>query len=158
LPILLVPLDATNLVPITEEFKEKLGREKNTIEADIIHQFLSPGLYFWDILAAVALTDRDIVTIQEYHLEVVIDEENREGEIIPIDGEAFNAQVAMDANRTVFERKFLEIINPTSSTAELFPSTTITTTTVATGKYPGVVAILVGFSIFVGFIRRYRYS
>jgi hypothetical protein len=109
-------LCATNQVPITEEFKVKLGREKHTIEADINHQFLSPGLYFWDILAAVALTDRDIVTIQEYLLDVVLDEENHEGDIIPIDGGPFNAQVAIDANRTAFEAKFLEIVNPTTTT------------------------------------------
>ncbi|MHA1978630.1 MAG: nucleoside hydrolase [Candidatus Hodarchaeales archaeon] len=155
LPILLVPLDATNLVPITEEFKEKLGQEKITTEADIIHQLLSPGLYFWDILAAVALTDRNIVTIQEYHLEVVIDEENHEGETIPIDGQAFNVQVATDANQTAFEMKFLEIINPITTTTEFIPSTT-TTTTVARSTYFGVEAILAVFSVL--FIRRRRNS
>ena len=112
IPILLIPLDATNQVPITAEFKDKLGREKNTPEADIIHQFLSPGLYFWDILTVVALTDRDIVTIQDYHLEVVLDKENHDGETIPNFGESTNAQVAIDANRTAFETKFLEIVNP----------------------------------------------
>ncbi len=129
IPILLVPLDATNQVPITEEFKDKLGREKHTTEADIIHQFLTPGLYFWDILTAVALTDRDIVTIQEYHLEVVLDEKNREGEIIPIEEESFNAQVAIDANRTAFEVKFLEIINPITTTTEKSDSEIIPQTT-----------------------------
>lgn len=96
--ILLVPLDATNQVPITEEFITKLGNEKRTPEAKIIHQYLNPVLWFWDILTAVALTDREIVTIQDYHLEVVIDEENHEGETISIEGESINAQVAIDQN------------------------------------------------------------
>ncbi|MHA2202744.1 MAG: hypothetical protein ACW991_03565, partial [Candidatus Hodarchaeales archaeon] len=82
------------------------------------------ALWFWDILTAVALTDREIVTIQDYHLEVVLDEENHEGETIPIEGESNNTQVAIDADREAFETKFLEIVNPrtettTQSTSEL---------------------------------------
>ncbi|MHA2139130.1 MAG: nucleoside hydrolase [Candidatus Hodarchaeales archaeon] len=125
IPILLVPLDATNQVPITEEFITKLGLEKHTPEAEIIHQYLNPELWFWDILTAVALTDREIVTIQDYHLEAVIDEENHEGETIPIEGESINAQVAIDADREAFETKFLEIVNPRTTTTTTAPSWTV---------------------------------
>lgn len=173
IPILLVPLDATNQVPITEEFKEKLGQQTITTEADIIHQFLTPGLYFWDILTAVALTDRNIVTIQEYHLEIVINKENHEGETLPLDEEIYNAQVAIDANRTAFEAKFLEIVNLIITTTELTPSTTTTTTTTsittqestsetfsstteAISTFPGVVIILIVFSTFILFTRRHE--
>lgn len=111
IPILLVPLDATNQVPITQEFKDKLGDQKNSKEEEIVYQFLDTNLYFWDILTVVALTDPDVVTLDDYFLEVIIDEQNHEGEVIPVDSEITNVQAAIDANRTAFESKFLEIIN-----------------------------------------------
>ncbi len=127
IPILLIPLDATNKVPITEEFKENLGQVKLTPEADITHQFLIPGLYFWDILAAVALTNIEVVTIQDFHLEVVLDKENHEGETVLIEGEPINARVAIDADRSAFETKFLEIINSVETTTPVTTSNDPTT-------------------------------
>ncbi len=129
IPILLIPLDATNKVPITEEFQENLGQVKLTPEANIVHQFLTPGLYFWDILTAVALTDIEVVTIQDFHLEVVLDEENHEGETVSIEGEPINAQVAIDADRSAFEAKFLEIINSVETTTLITETSTTSSTT-----------------------------
>ncbi|MHA2109048.1 MAG: hypothetical protein ACW99R_15195 [Candidatus Hodarchaeales archaeon] len=65
------------------------------------------------------------MTIQDYHLEAVIDEENHEGETIPIEGESINAQVAIDADREAFETKFLEIVNPRTTTTTTAPSWTV---------------------------------
>jgi len=129
IPILLIPLDATNKVPITEEFQENLGQVKLTPEADIAYQFLTPGLYFWDILTAVALTDIEVVTIQDFYLEAVLDEENHEGETVSIEGKPINAQVAIDADRSAFEAKFLEIINSAETT------TTSSTTKLGTSSF-----------------------
>ncbi|MFX0086827.1 MAG: nucleoside hydrolase [Candidatus Hodarchaeota archaeon] len=129
IPILLIPLDATNKVPITEEFQENLGQVKLTPEADIVHQVLTPGLYFWDILTAVALTDIEVVTIQDFHLEVVLDEENHEGETVSIKGEPINAQAAIDADRSAFEAKFLEIINSIETTTLITETSTTSSTT-----------------------------
>jgi pyrimidine-specific ribonucleoside hydrolase len=119
IPILLVPLDATNKVPITKEFKTKLGNEMVTKEAEIVHQFLDTNLYFWDILTVVALSNPEVVTLEMVDLEVVIDQENHEGEILPVDS-GYEAQAAIDADKEAFETQFIAIINstPSSDTSE----------------------------------------
>lgn len=119
IPILLVPLDATNKVPITEEFKTKLGNEMVTREAEIVHQFLDTNLFFWDILTVVALSNPEVVTLEMFDLEVVVDQENHEGEILSVDS-GYEVQAAIDADKDVFETQFIAIINsiPSSDTSE----------------------------------------
>ncbi|MHA2363801.1 MAG: nucleoside hydrolase, partial [Candidatus Hodarchaeales archaeon] len=41
-PIMLIPLDATNKVPVTEDFRTNLGNVMQTPEANIVHQLLTP--------------------------------------------------------------------------------------------------------------------
>lgn len=127
IPIMLVPLDATSKVPVTENFSTTLGNVKTTPEANIVHQLLTPGLYFWDQLTAVALTDPAIVTLEPHRIEIVIDPQNQTGRTKSVIGES-NAQIASDANAPQFENRFIEIINQeeTTTTSETF-TTSITT-------------------------------
>ncbi len=119
IPILLVPLDATNKAPITEEFKTKLGNEMVTKEAEIVHQFLDTNLYFWDILTVVALSNPEVVTLEVFDLEVVIDQENHEGEILSVDS-GYEVQAAIDVDKEAFETQFIAVINsvPSSDSSE----------------------------------------
>jgi pyrimidine-specific ribonucleoside hydrolase len=109
-PITLVPLDATNYVPIKKEFIEKLAKTSVTREAEIACQFMTPGLYFWDQLTAVVVTNPSIVSLKNYHIEVIVEEGNSSGETRSVSGE-INAQVAVKANAQAFENQFVKIIN-----------------------------------------------
>jgi inosine-uridine nucleoside N-ribohydrolase len=79
-PITLVPLDATNKLPLTLEFT-KLFREKaktpesRFLEAVFEHEmdFIKFGIYyFWDPMAASAIVDRDILRLENQKLDVVV--------------------------------------------------------------------------------------
>ena len=70
-PITLVPLDATNEVPVTPEFVAQLDAEKATPEAGFVSALLannaesiaSGSYYFWDPLAAAVMSDPSLVTL-----------------------------------------------------------------------------------------------
>lgn len=78
-PITLVPLDATNEVPVTPEFVEKLEAEKSTPAAEFVATLLennaesiaSGSYYFWDPLAAVVLSNPDLVTLSPRDVTVI---------------------------------------------------------------------------------------
>ena len=70
-PITLVPLDATQHVPVTRSFYEGLKAAHGTRVADFVFRVLSRrrDSYFWDPLAAAILTDR-LATVERRHLQV----------------------------------------------------------------------------------------
>ncbi|TVT08237.1 nucleoside hydrolase [Amycolatopsis bartoniae] len=73
LPVTLVPLDATNFVPITQAYVDRIGAEGTTASARIVyrimtHPIMRDGIalgyfFWWDALAAVfAFGDEGVVT------------------------------------------------------------------------------------------------
>ncbi len=78
-PITLVPLDATNDVPVTPEFVAQLDAEKTTPEAEFVAALLasnaesiaSGSYYFWDPLAAVVMSDPSLVTLTPRDVTVI---------------------------------------------------------------------------------------
>ncbi|NJC95758.1 MAG: hypothetical protein C3F07_08605 [Anaerolineales bacterium] len=79
IPIVLVPLDATNNVPITCRFYNALGDHLNTPAANLVYDILtanldfvdSGGFQFWDSLTSAIFTDPSIATFEEFKLIVV---------------------------------------------------------------------------------------
>ena len=78
-PVTLVPLDATNEVPVTPAFVDRLDAEKSTPEAEFVAALLannaesieSGSYYFWDPLAAVVMSDPSLVTLTPRDVTVV---------------------------------------------------------------------------------------
>ena len=78
-PITLVPLDATNEVPVTPEFVTELEASKSTPEAEFVAGLLannaesieSGSYYFWDPLAAVVMSDPSLVTLTPRDVTVI---------------------------------------------------------------------------------------
>lgn len=78
-PITLVPLDATNEVPVTPEFVARLDSEKASPAAEFVAALFANnmesieggGYYFWDPLAAVVMADPGIVTLTPRTVTVV---------------------------------------------------------------------------------------
>ena len=78
-PITLVPLDATNDVPLTMDFLNQFEADKQTPEAEFIYTALSNsmdfiqsgGYYFWDPLAAGIMADPGLATMAERDVTVI---------------------------------------------------------------------------------------
>ena len=72
-PISLVPLDATNDVPIPRDLAERLAEQRPAAGADLVYELLSrvpsrvagEGQQLWDELAALTVSDPDLVTWEE---------------------------------------------------------------------------------------------
>jgi inosine-uridine nucleoside N-ribohydrolase len=117
-PITLVPMDATNDVPLSMEFYNRLENDRTTSVAEFVFRVLaaqeenirSGRFYFWDPLAAAVVRDEDLVTYQELPL-VVIEEEGPESGWTQENETGSSIRVAMTADRDRFERFFLEALN-----------------------------------------------
>ena len=120
-PITLVPLDATNLVPLTSKFYEQLKSNHTSAEATFVFDVLtkqkafidSGGYFFWDPLAAAILTDESLATIENKNVCVVETEGPESGWTKPDDG-CPELGVAISADGERFEQIFLDTLNSTS--------------------------------------------
>jgi inosine-uridine nucleoside N-ribohydrolase len=118
IPIVLVPLDATNDVPITRRFYDALGDHRNTPSANVVYEILtanlgfvdSGGFQFWDTLTSAIVTDPSIATFEELKLTVVEQEGPESGYTKP-DPNGVTIKVATSANRGQFESLLLTILN-----------------------------------------------
>ncbi len=118
LPITLVPLDATNQVPMTREFRDRLARDRTTPEADFVHRIIARTeayfkleyTYFWDPLAAAIATDNSLGHFEERKLKVVYDEGGQSGRTVEsADGMPIRVCVGVDVPR--FEQFFVDVLN-----------------------------------------------
>jgi pyrimidine-specific ribonucleoside hydrolase len=114
IPITLVPLDATNKVPIDQAFlrefqakaRSPLGKvARQVLEAD--REMIQAGYFYaWDPLAAVALLHPEIIRPTKLHLEILQDGPEQ-GRTAQSPGQP-NASVALDADAAGFRRVFLQ--------------------------------------------------
>jgi inosine-uridine nucleoside N-ribohydrolase len=117
-PITLVPLDATQDVPVTRKFHQALEDHSSTPAADLVYDILaanldfvdSGGFHFWDSLTAAIFTDESLATFEEIRLVVVDEEGPQNGYTKPMP-EGADVRIAMSANKENFERLFLTILN-----------------------------------------------
>jgi pyrimidine-specific ribonucleoside hydrolase len=120
LPVTLVPLDATNHVPVTTNFIKRLKDFRETPEAmfvfDVLSQtqyndFVQDGsYYFWDPLAAVILTENSLATFETQTITVIEEEGNQSGRTQASEG-GTPVRVAVDADTERFEQLFLDTLN-----------------------------------------------
>jgi len=118
LPITLVPLDATNQVPITSAFYKLIKRRHATPEATFVYDLLttsmdfieSGGYFFWDPLTAAILMDGSLAEFETRRLTVVDQERPESGRTRP-DENGVQVRVAVSANAGRFEQAFLEALN-----------------------------------------------
>ena len=114
IPIRLIPLDATNKVPIHADFVRDFRAAAKSPLAKVVVQVLESdkesvdGGYFfaWDPLAAAALLHPAVVKTSRLHLDVLQDPP-QDGRTAQTPGRP-NAAVAMDADAAAFTRIFLQ--------------------------------------------------
>ena len=115
IPITVVPLDATNDVPLTHQWFGELTRHHTTPAATAVHDLLSAtpgwelGFSFWDELAAAVVVDPTLVTFEDRKIVVVTD-----GELAGrtrTDDDGVTVRVAMSADAERFEHELLTGLN-----------------------------------------------
>ena len=110
-PITLVPLDATNHVPLNSAFVVALEADHVAAAADIAYELLmkhgvAPGEFFWDQLASVVAVDESVATFETMNLSVETTEGPDSGRISRADDGA-SIRVATSADAKAFEARFL---------------------------------------------------
>jgi inosine-uridine nucleoside N-ribohydrolase len=104
-PLTLVPLDATNAVPVPANFADVIGEDHAAAGADIAHEiytqspFLAEGSSFWDTLAALALVDPSLVTWEDLTAGVTIDGPSSGDIVRSPTGRRIRAAMAADQER-----------------------------------------------------------
>jgi inosine-uridine nucleoside N-ribohydrolase len=154
--IVMVPLDATNQVPQTQDFLDSLEGVMKTPEALLLYNMTTPGLYFWDQLTVVSLTNPEVITVYEAHcIEIVVELENHEGQSNSTEADCANAIVAKTVDSSAFEYLFVGYINddlPSTTTSSATTTTSTTTSTTTTTTTNGSVDSLIMYSAIGGFI------
>lgn len=117
-PITLVPLDATNYVPLTMDFYKRLKKDRTTPVAEFAYRVLTQNedvvhsgwYYFWDQVTAAIATDESLATFQELTLTVVEEEGPESGRTLASDA-GHSVRVAMTADQARFEMLVLDKLN-----------------------------------------------
>ena len=109
----LIPLDATNSVPLTEDLYVDLESDHAAGPADLVFELWSrnssmrsSGFYLWDPLAAAALLDRSIVETREMTVRVIEGAGLDGGQLVE-DASGNTVTVATSADRDAFEASLL---------------------------------------------------
>jgi len=110
-PVTLVPLDATNDVPVPPDFASILEADHTAAGADIAFEMFarSPALTietsFWDTLASMALIDPGLVTWKD--LSVTVDRDGPSAGRIRRAGDGRSIRAAMSADADAFRASLL---------------------------------------------------
>ncbi|MGE0197773.1 MAG: nucleoside hydrolase [Simkaniaceae bacterium] len=120
IPITLIPLDATQHVPVTPDFFKRLSKERKTPSSNFVYEVLKPYMnterkiaYFWDPLAAVVMTHPEIATYRELKLTINLKKGPEYGRVMMTKTGA-SVQVATGINAEAFYDIFLQTLNRSS--------------------------------------------
>lgn len=116
--VTLVPLDATNSVPVTEAFAERVAAEAASPElafaaavfAGRQESIASRSYFFWDPLAAAVALDESVVSLDARPLTVVAEEGPTSGGIVDGAADGPVVRFATSADGARFEAMFLEAL------------------------------------------------
>lgn len=117
-PVTLVALDATNRVPLTRNFYNRLKKAQESPVAKFVYNVLtqnqdfiqSGGYYFWDPLAAAILSDSTLAKYETRKVTVVEQEGGQSGRTQASEtGTPVQLPVNVDAGK--FEQVFLDTLN-----------------------------------------------
>jgi purine nucleosidase len=118
-PVRLVPLNATNSVPITAQFIDRLRADHRTPAADIVFEaFTHPDiqpliadglLFWWDPLAAMSAVHPGLVQFTRGRVDVVPDGPASGRTFLSASGRLISYGVAADG--AAFEERFLNTLN-----------------------------------------------
>ncbi len=117
--ITLIPLDATNHVPVNDYFYQQLLKTKpHTASAKFVydlftknqHNFTTKGWYFWDPLAAAIASDESIAVIETKKLRIVSAPESMAGATVVDEKNGNEVRVCVNADESRFTKDILSTI------------------------------------------------
>jgi purine nucleosidase/pyrimidine-specific ribonucleoside hydrolase len=115
LPIVLVPLDATNQVSasMADTSRWRQGGRVADFAADIYDMLLGGSseseMSLWDVMTAVIMVHPDLCTLTPLHLQVITDPGNTYGQtLVLLDGPA-NVQVCLDPDVDGIKQTLAEV-------------------------------------------------
>jgi pyrimidine-specific ribonucleoside hydrolase len=116
--ITLVPLDATQFVPLTPAFYRQLERNRATPTAEFVYRVLtqkesdirSGTYYFWDPFAVAIVMDDKLAAFEEMALTVIEEEGPQSGRTL-LSSTGHPVRVANGADAAAFEGLFLDTLN-----------------------------------------------
>ena len=117
-PLTLVPLDATNQVPMDMKFYRLLRDNRHTPEADFVYRALQNRvsdvaggmMWFWDPLAAGLLADESLGYIKEGRIKIYPSPGPGSG-LMRLKDDGALMRYAVSADRKRFEMEFLRTLN-----------------------------------------------
>ena len=117
-PITMVPLDATNYVPVRMAFFKRLQQHHPTRAGTFTFNIFyinqgwiqSGGYYLWDTLAATVLTANEVAEYKDYQVQVITERGPDFGRTKP-SPEGASVRVAIWADAPLFEEFFLGVMN-----------------------------------------------
>lgn len=119
LPLILVPLDVTNKLPLDLSFYERLKHQHRTPEATYVYRLLrmhrkslqAKEWYFWDPLAAVIASDETVAVYKEEALKILLGPETESGRVVVSNssGQRFRVTEKVDENR--FKQLLIDALN-----------------------------------------------
>ncbi len=115
----MIPLDATDMVPLNQEFMTKFKQIKKTRIAEFIYSAINKryqieeftGYCFWDCLTVAMVFDENIGSFKNLPIKVNYANPNIAGQTVVDHQTGRHIQVALGANSARFHQDFLEVIN-----------------------------------------------
>lgn len=113
LDLTLVPLDATNGVPLTPYFYDVFASERPGPAGALLTGYTAAnpfmgGVYHWDDLAAATLLDESLVEFENRVIDVVVEGNDQGWTVASADGVAMRVAVSVEAD--AFEDLFYEAL------------------------------------------------
>lgn len=150
LPVSIVPLDATNLVPMTSFFADQLAAHLTTPEAQAVYDLLmlnpgsvASGLSFWDQLAAVAMVEPDVAAWHDVDVTVLQGGGPSSAGTLAA-GIGRPASVAMAADREAFEAEYLTTLTGETVAASEWQTDATLTISSDSWDYGGPATVALG--------------
>ncbi len=119
-PVILVPLDATNKAPVTRDFLERLRGQARSFRVSrlalatwqvalrhIENEDYTQRYFFWDTLTAAAMLSPSVLKTETMRLKVVVDGPSQGRTVESPSGTA--VEVGVDVDRVALERYLLEL-------------------------------------------------
>ena len=117
IPITLIPLDATQYVPIRKEFIAKVAQYNNLKQFRFLLEILKLAqssiedgtniMYFWDALASAAIINPNIIDTKKIKINIVLSGKSM-GKVFE-DLNGFEVDVALWADQELFEKTIIDV-------------------------------------------------
>jgi inosine-uridine nucleoside N-ribohydrolase len=115
----MIPLDATDTVPLNQEFMNTFKRMKRTRIAEFIYSALNKrnqieqhaGYCFWDCLTVAMAFDESIGSFKSLPIKVKYGDPKISGQTVVDHQNGRHIQVALRADPKRFHQDFLEVVN-----------------------------------------------